>query len=433
MTILHVESKFISYILENLPYLATQEEPRCHLSKPGDNMTQNQSNRLSTYLSIVILAAIAAVGWYYYYSATSDIKSNLADNRAELDTLNNKLQEHQSTVDRLKADRNAIQDRLASSRKMQKEEIGKLQTTITRLEVEKAAIEDRFIAGKESQKGEVSKLQTNIINLQTSINTLQSNFDGLSEEKAGLLQQFNGEKAGLLQQLKDEKDARMTLIEQLELAVGEKESTEARLQQKISSAILTTSELEKELEKRQAEQDSLQEKMLSVSGEKSKLLTQLQQEQENKRIIANLKNRLEQELNESRVEISQLKNRMTVIKLTSEVLFGSGSDQISPDGKKVLSIIAESLNAYPDRAISVEGHTDNLPIRNASFPSNWALSVARSMAAVNYFQLSKQVDPVRLQVVGYGEFHPVASNETVTGRRLNRRIEIKLLPLEIGQ
>ena len=385
-------------------------------------MTQNQNYRLIAYLLIIILAATAALGWYYYYSASSNIHSNLADNRAELARLNNTLEGHQTTIDGLQADKSAMRDEFTASKESQKEEITKLQSVIDRLQSDRKALQDRFIASQESQKEDIAKLQTNVINQQTSINILQGNIDALS-----------GEKAGLLQQLKDEKDARLSQAEQLELAIGEKKSTEARLQQKVSSAILTTAELEMELEKRQTEQRSLKEKMLSISGEKSKLLTQLQQEQENKKIIANLKNRLEQELNESRVEISQLKNRMTVIKLTSEVLFSSGSDQISEEGKKVLSIIAESLNAYPDRAISVEGHTDDLPIRTASFQSNWELSVARSMAAVNYFQLNNQVDPERLQVVGYGEFHPVASNETVAGRKLNRRIEIKLLPQEIGQ
>ena len=210
--------------------------------------------------------------------------------------------------------------------------------------------------------------------------------------------------------------------------MAEKTVMESNLQGEINKVSLTTAELEAELEKRQAMQISLHEEINTVSGEKSQLLTQLEQEQESKQQIANLKNRIEQELNESRVEISQLKNQMTVIKLPSEVLFSTGSARIKPAGQKVLSIIAESLNAYPDRAVSVEGHTDNLPIRNARYESNWELSAARGLAAVNYFQRNAQVDPERLQVVGYGQYHPVSSNETAAGRKRNRRIEIKILP-----
>jgi len=124
---------------------------------------------------------------------------------------------------------------------------------------------------------------------------------------------------------------------------------------------------------------------------------------------------------------------MTVIKLTSEVLFSSGSAEIRPAGQKVLSIIAESLNANPRRAISVEGHTDNVPVLNNDYyESNWELSAARALAAVNYFQQNNHVEPTRLRVVGYGEYRPVSSNKTAEGRKLNRRIEIRLLPLEVA-
>ncbi|MCP4297722.1 MAG: OmpA family protein [Proteobacteria bacterium] len=169
--------------------------------------------------------------------------------------------------------------------------------------------------------------------------------------------------------------------------------------------------------------------MIKGKKEKSQLIAQLQIEQEKKKRIGNLKTRLEEELNESRVEISQLKDQMTVIKLTNEVLFGSGSAKLKPAGQKVLSVIADTLNTYPDRAISVEGHTDDLQImQNRLYESNWELSSARGLAAVYYFQRNKQVDPKRLRVVGYGQYQPMSSNETAAGRKLNRRIEIKLLP-----
>ena len=206
---------------------------------------------------------------------------------------------------------------------------------------------------------------------------------------------------------------------------------QARLQQEVKKVILTTAELEAELEKRRAEQKSLHSEIITVSGENSQLLDQLEQEQESKRHITNLTSRLERELDESRGEISQLKNQMTVIRLTSDVLFSPGSARIKLDGQRVLSIIAESLNAYPDRFISVEGHTDNLPIVfNTRYESNWELSTARGLAAVNYFQQNSQVDPRRLKVVGYGQYHPVSSNKSAEGRQRNRRIEIKILPPE---
>jgi chemotaxis protein MotB len=154
-----------------------------------------------------------------------------------------------------------------------------------------------------------------------------------------------------------------------------------------------------------------------------------QQREKDARHFAELEDRLKRELNESRIEISQFKDRMTVIKLTSEVLFDSGSAEIQPRGQKVLALIAESLNAYPERAISIEGHTDSVPIgKYSSYDSNWELSTARALAAVDFFRQQMRVDPRRLQVVGHGEFQPVASNQTIKGRQLNRRIEIRLMP-----
>ena len=128
---------------------------------------------------------------------------------------------------------------------------------------------------------------------------------------------------------------------------------------------------------------------------------------------------------------------MTVISLTSEVLFNSGSARIKPAGREVLSLIASTLNTYPDRAISIEGHTDNEPIGRGSFyKSNWELSAARALAAVELLQADNRVAPNRLKLVGHGEFSPIASNDTEEGRQLNRRIEIRLLPpgdIETGQ
>jgi len=277
------------------------------------------------------------------------------------------------------------------------------------------------------------------------VEEVQKEKAGLIKQQADLnksLQAALAEKRVLQQRLQEEVDGALSKHAELEKAQAElsallaqtreeKSQLEARLQQAMNSAQLTTAELEAALHKRRSAEQSLLEEISTVSGEKSELQMRLEQEQANKVQIANLKSRLEEELNESRVEISQLKNRMTVIKLTNEVLFNSGSAEIKPAGKKVLSIIADSLNANPQRAISIEGHTDNQPLRaDNRYASNWELSAARSLAAVDFLQQNNAVDPQRLRLVGYGEFHPVADNKSAEGRKLNRRIEIRLLPPE---
>ena len=286
-------------------------------------------------------------------------------------------------------------------------ELEKLQTTIDKLLDDETALQATLDSEKNSQD-----------DYKAAQASLQNEINILNEENSQLINRLE---QGM--QSQEEQIALLEKVQAKEIAM------EASFQEVVNKATSTTAELEAELERRQAAQESLSDDYIAVRGEKSRLLTQLEQEQESNKRIANLKNRLERELNESRVEITQLKNQMTVIKLTSEVLFGSGSARIKPAGQKVLSIIAESLNAYPDRAISIEGHTDNVPvIHNARYESNWELSAARALAALNYFQQNDRVDPKRLKLVGYGQYRPVSSNDSDEGRKRNRRIEIRMLP-----
>jgi len=392
-------------------------------------MKHSRGNLIVTILPILILTSVAAVGWYYYYSEVNKYQSLTIDSRSEQEKLNSKLENLQTTINKLLEDETDLQARLASEKKSQE----KLQTTVNKLLEDETALQARLIAEKESR----AELQTTINKLQEEETALKARLiteKKSQEELQTTINKLQEEEIALKARLASGKKAQQEQTALLEETLAEKMVMEANLQQEVNKYTSTTAELEAELEKRRVAQKSLNDRISTVSGERSKLLTQLEQEQESKNQIANLKSRLEQELNESRVEISHLKNQMTVIKLTSEVLFGSGSAEIKSTGQKVLSIIAESLNTYPRRAISVEGHTDNVPVlNNGRYESNWELSAARALAAVNYFQQSNQVDPTRLRVVGYGEYHPVSSNETTEGRKLNRRIEIRLLAPEIAE
>jgi chemotaxis protein MotB len=91
----------------------------------------------------------------------------------------------------------------------------------------------------------------------------------------------------------------------------------------------------------------------------------------------------------------------------------------------VLDKLAEVLKPFPN-PIRVEGHTDNRPIRTAAFPSNWELSAARAASVVHQFT-RQGIDPLRLEIVGFGEFHPREPNATSEGRNANRRVVILVL------
>jgi chemotaxis protein MotB len=116
-----------------------------------------------------------------------------------------------------------------------------------------------------------------------------------------------------------------------------------------------------------------------------------------------------------------------VIQLPNDVLFDSGQTAIKPAGKQALTQLAKVFVTVPGRSFQVAGDTDNLPIKNQRFPSNWELSTARAVEVV-HFLVSQGIDPRVLSAAGYGEFDPVASNDTPDARAKNRRIEITLQP-----
>jgi chemotaxis protein MotB len=112
-----------------------------------------------------------------------------------------------------------------------------------------------------------------------------------------------------------------------------------------------------------------------------------------------------------------------VLRLPEKLMFDPGEAALSQDGKAALGAIAEELLTRPVR-VRVEGHTDTTPIHNARFPSNWELSMGRAMAVVAFLLENSKIAPGRLGAAGYGQHHPIASNDTLEGRAQNRRVDI---------
>ena len=133
---------------------------------------------------------------------------------------------------------------------------------------------------------------------------------------------------------------------------------------------------------------------------------------------------LQGEIEAGRVEVSELKGKLTV-KMKDKILFASGSATVGQDGKVALRKVAEALRGVQGRVIRIEGHTDDVPTGGGAFPTNWELSTARALAVVRYLQ-ENGVDPSRLAGAGYGQYQPIAPNDSPEGRSQNRRIEIVL-------
>jgi chemotaxis protein MotB len=96
--------------------------------------------------------------------------------------------------------------------------------------------------------------------------------------------------------------------------------------------------------------------------------------------------------------------------------------------QKIGAIISKT-----DYLIRIEGHTDNLPIHTALFPSNWELSTARAVNVLRYFIKEHNIDPRRLAAEGFSEFHPLAANDRPENRAKNRRVEIIFIDKETPQ
>jgi chemotaxis protein MotB len=140
---------------------------------------------------------------------------------------------------------------------------------------------------------------------------------------------------------------------------------------------------------------------------------------------------MKEEIEQGQIAITELKGKLTV-DVVDKILFDSGQSEIKPEGLAVLKRVVDILIAVTDKTIRVEGHTDNVPIKGAlakRYPTNWELSAARAITVTRYLE-KEGLDPVLLSAAAFGEYLPVADNDTAEGRAKNRRIAIILLPKE---
>lgn len=131
--------------------------------------------------------------------------------------------------------------------------------------------------------------------------------------------------------------------------------------------------------------------------------------------------------NQMQAEVDvQLENYGLIIRFKDNVLFDSGSAVIKTESYDILTFLGNLLNSeeFVNEQIRVEGHTDNVPIRTAIYPTNWELSANRATNVVKFFIENGQMVPVRLSASGYGEYHPIATNDSSEGRAANRRVDI---------
>jgi chemotaxis protein MotB len=241
-----------------------------------------------------------------------------------------------------------------------------------------------------------------------------------------------------------ERGARVTSLEQ---ALAAEQTKASQLQSEITAAEARIASLEqtkasqeKELARLRSEEDRLTEELAELMKDRSRLRQSTKQLQQALAELSRRKAEADRRVAEFRSLLSKFKSLIDagklqvklvdgrmVLALPTDVLFPSGSAKLSKEGTEAVGEVAAVLATMKERRFQVEGHTDNVPIRTAQYPSNWELSAARALGVVKAM-IDAGMAGERLSAAGYGKFHPVASNETKAGRAENRRIEIVLVP-----
>jgi chemotaxis protein MotB len=226
--------------------------------------------------------------------------------------------------------------------------------------------------------------------------------DALAADKKGL-----EERVELLEASNESLGAeRVQIIDEME-TLREAHSV---LDRDVNSLRKAKSELTESLEAREAELSARNQEVAQLKGTYQGLVSDL-----------------EAEVAAGQIQIQQLRDGLQ-LNMAQDVLFASGSAELNEAGRSVLTKVAQRLKEVPHQ-VKVRGHTDNVPIRSGRFPSNWELAGARASGVVR-FLADHKVDPHRLVSVSYGEYVPIATNDTPEGRQKNRRIEIALEPTQ---
>lgn len=247
--------------------------------------------------------------------------------------------------------------------------------------------------------------------LTSQLGSLQKRYDALVADNASLKAAYDSLKRDATG-LANDKERLLKDKGELEQVLKAKSDT---LSQNISDLRQKVADLERENNKLRDDVATLQrvkeEKVREVSSTYEQLLQNMKSE-----------------IAKGQVTISELKGKLTV-NMEAAILFDSGKAEVKDDGLAILLKMVDTLKSVKDKAIRIEGHTDNVQIIGAltrTFPTNWELSAARAINVARYLQ-GQGLDPALLSAAAFAEFKPVADNGTKEGRAKNRRIEITLV------
>lgn len=215
------------------------------------------------------------------------------------------------------------------------------------------------------------------------------------------------------------------VTDQRDKAVSDREELERILRSKSDSLSQSISELRRKVADLDAENAKLK------AENESLVKAREEQVQKVSSTYENMIEKLRSEISMGQITISELKGKLTV-NMVDSILFDSGKAEVKRGGLEILGKVVSILKDVEDKSIRIEGHTDDVQISRAlaqRYPTNWELSAARAINVARFLQ-DQGIDPGNLSAAAYGEWKPVATNDTAEGKAKNRRIEIILVPQE---
>ena len=260
----------------------------------------------------------------------------------------------------------------------------------------------------------VSELEGQLADRDRELASLRSSA-GDSSQLASQLSSAQGENARLASELAASQ-ASLAASQESHAALQAGAADKDKQASELDAANQRIAELEKQLANRDQE-------LAALRGDLSAEMAKLTQAQRS------LVRALRPEIEKGNITVD-LNNERLLINLTSSMLFGSGEDQLKPDGADALKRVGAVLKDYPEYKVAVDGHTDNWPIRSAlkkRFPTNQELSEARAANGVTALT-GGGVLADTITSAGYSDTRPVAPNTTDEGRQKNRRVEVRVTP-----
>jgi len=183
---------------------------------------------------------------------------------------------------------------------------------------------------------------------------------------------------------------------------------------------------EKEAYIKDYEREDRQEKLAFIKKKIDQKLKNDANQEKLKSIKKNINQKLKNDVNRGKLEIIE-RNKQVILRFPEKVTFQSGSAELNENIKSVIKRVRNIVKESPElQKIVVAGHTDNVPIYNEFFSSNWELSAARAVSVVHSLLETSQIDKKLVMAVGSADTEPIAPNTDSVNRAANRRVEIKL-------